>query len=681
MLDNKTTPAPVAAIVPHQMTLHGDQRTDNYYWLKNRDSAEVLKYLNEENAYAESISKHWQSLTDTIFQEMKSRVKEDDSSPPSKNGPFYYYVRYETGKEYPIYCRKQTLDSKEEIILDVNQLAKDKKYTSVASVKPSTNHEWIAYPVDFVGRRIYEVHFKNLKTGKTHQNTIPKMTGNFVWGNDNDTIIYARQNPETLRSEKIFRFSLSTGKSEEIYFEKDEIFSAYVSKSQDDKFIFINSQSVNSTEVQFLNADHPKDQFKVFLQRQPKLEYTVDHGGDQFFILTNLNAVNFQLMTTTESTSSRTDQWKTLISHRTDTLVENFLVLRNHLILEERFNGLTQLEVFDRQTMKSSKVQFPDPAYVVGLASNLEYDTQTFRYSYQSLVRPNSTFDYNLKDSTSTLIKESEVPGYKSDLYTSERVWAPAHDGAKIPVSLVYRKDQYKPGKNPALIYGYGSYGISMDPSFRLSVVSLMDRGFVYAVPHIRGGSEMGREWFESGRMMNKTNTFKDFISATEYLIADKKIARENVFAMGGSAGGLLMGAITNMRPDLYKGIVSVVPFVDVLTTMLDPDIPLTTGEYEQWGNPNEKEAYEYIKSYSPYDNMIATEYPALLMMTGYHDSQVQYWEPAKYIAKLRTLNKSEAPVLFKIDMEAGHSGPSGRFQALKDLAYQYAFIVEMSKR
>lgn len=673
-------PAPVAPIVPHTLSLHGDDRIDNYYWLKKRDSPEVLKYLNEENSYAEAVSSAWKPLTDTLFQEMKSRVKEDDSSPPVKDGPFYYYVRHETGKEYPIYCRKSDLNAKEEIILDVNALAQGQKYTSVAGVKPSSNHEWIAYPVDFVGRRIYTIQFKNLKTGKLHTASIPQVTGNFTWANDNDTLFYSVQNKETLRSEKIFRFSLSSGKSEEVYFEKDEIFSSYVTKSQDNKFIFIVLQSVNSTETWFLNADQPKSKFQVFLPRQPKLEYSVDHGGDQFFILTNLNAVNFQIMTADSQSYKDTNLWKTLIPHRSDVLIESFLVLKNHLILEERFNGLTQLEIFDRQSKQTSKVAFPDPAYVVGLSTNPEYDTNTFRYSYQSLVRPNSTFDYSLESKTSILLKEAEVPGYQSSLYQSERVWATGHDGVQIPVSLVYRKDLYKPGTNPAMIYGYGSYGISMDPSFRISIISLLDRGFVYAIPHIRGGSEMGRHWFEQGRMMNKLNTFKDFISATEYLISKKKIAADNVFAMGGSAGGLLMGAVVNMRPELYKGIVSAVPFVDVLTTMLDPDIPLTTGEYEQWGNPNEKPAYDYIKSYSPYDNLVKTNYPALLMKTGYHDSQVQYWEPAKYIAKLRTLNQSKNPILFKIDMEAGHSGPSGRFQALKDLAYQFAFVIEVSK-
>ncbi len=670
---------PVPAKVPHEMSLHGDRRNDPFYWMKERDTERVLKYLRSENTYYEQMTKEWEPLQERLFSEMKARVKQDDATPPTKNGPYMYYTRFGQGLEYPIYCRKKiAAGSPEEITLDVNQIAKGHKYTSVSGVNPSPDHSMIVYGVDLVGRRFYDLHFKDLKTGKTLTQSIPKTTSNVVWAEDGHTLFYTLQNPETLRSERALRFDLKSGKSTEVYFEKDEIFSVYVGKSQNDQYIFINSGSFDSSEVRYVSAHKPTSELSLFLARESKHEYSLEDGDDAFYVLTNWKAENFRVMKTDLKKAAKED-WKDVVPHRQDVLLSEMLLLKNQLVLEERRNGLTQIEIFDRLTPGTAIVQFPDSAYVVSIGTNYEYVTDRVRFNYQSMVRPGSVYDYEFASKKTALVKESEVPTYDASKYASERVWATASDGTKIPISLVYRKDLRKDGSNPLMVYGYGSYGLSMDPGFRISVFSLLDRGFVYAVAHIRGGSEMGRDWYEKGRMGFKKNTFSDFNTATEYLVKSGYGDPSKVFASGGSAGGLLMGAVSNLRPDLYRGIVSVVPFVDVLTTMLDPDIPLTTAEYEQWGNPNEKEAYFYMKSYSPYDNIEPKPYPAMLVMTGYHDSQVQYWEPAKYVAKLREATTSKLPVLFRIDMEAGHAGASGRFQALKDTAAQFAFFIKLA--
>lgn len=674
-------PAPITQKVPHEMVLHGDKRVDPYFWMKERDTERVLNHLKAENAYYEAMTKNWEPLQTRLFDEMKARVKQDDASPPVKNGPYFYYTRFAEGQEYPIFCRrKDQLTNPEEVILDVNVIAKGHKYTSVSGALPSPDHQMIVYGVDLVGRRFYDLHFKDLKTGKTSQLVVPKTTANVVWAEDGHTILYTLQNPETLRSEKVFSFDLKTGQSTEIYFEKDEIFSVYVSKSQNDKYLFLTTASFDSSEIRYVPADKPTSPMTIFLPRETKHEYSIEDGGDGFYVMTNWKAENFRIMKADPKKSAK-ENWVDVVPHRRDIFISDILLLKNHLVLGERANGLTQIEVFERKTMKSSLLTFPDASYIVSIGANYEYDIGYVRYNYQSMVRPGSVYDYDFQTAKSTLIKMNEVPTYDASQYTSERIWATAADGTKIPISLVYRNELRKPGHNPLFVYGYGSYGYSMDPNFRLSVFSLLDRGFVYAIVHTRGGSEMGRAWYESGRMGNKKNTFTDFNSATEYLLKEGYGDPAKVFASGGSAGGLLMGAISNLKPQLYRGIVSVVPFVDVLTTMLDPDIPLTTAEYEQWGNPNEKEAYFYMKSYSPYDNLERKSYPAMLLMTGYHDSQVQYWEPAKYVAKLRDVTTSAQPVLFRIDMEAGHAGASGRFQALKDTSYQWAFVIKLAER
>jgi oligopeptidase B len=683
---DETIRPPIHAQSPETMIKHGDRRDDPYFWMKKRDTEPVLNALKAENIYYEAMTKPFEAQRLALFNEIKSRVKEDDASVPYLDGNYWYYSRYEIGKNYPIYSRKQKdLSNKEEILLDVNEIAKTQKYTSVGGLEVSSSETILAYSADFVGRRFYDIYFVNLKNGQPLKNLIKNTTGDFVWAEDNRHLFYTQQNPETLRSEKLFRYDLSTGKSTQIFFEKDEIFNLGISKSKTKKYIFMVSGSFNSSEIHYIPADKPLENFKIFQNREVMHEYDVEDGGDAFYIVTNWNAENFKIMKTPHSATKK-ENWQDYLPHRKDTYVGGMQIFKNNFIVSERFNGLTQLRVIDRQLPqenaleKSDLVKFPDQTYLVSLGSTPEFNSDYFRYSYQSMVRPNSVFDYYFSTKKSETKKIQEVPTYVSENYFSERIWALAHDGTQIPVSLVYRKDKFKKDStNPIMLYGYGSYGLSMDASFRGSVVSLLDRGFVYAIIHVRGGSEMGRYWYEQGRMMNKKNTFSDFVEVTEFLVNSGYASKNLLFASGGSAGGLLMGGIMNLRPELYRGLLFDVPFVDVLTTMLDPDIPLTTAEYEQWGNPNEKPAYDYIKSYSPYDQLKPQNYPYVFVSTGYHDSQVQYWEPAKFVARLRDVSKSKNPVLFRVDMNSGHSGASGRFEALKDLAHEFSFVLQLS--
>ncbi|MBY0383784.1 S9 family peptidase [bacterium] len=672
----KTVTPPKADKVEHSMKLHGDVRVDPYFWMRERDSEKVLKYIQEENDYAKAHLAASKPIAETLFQEMKARIKEDDSSAPSKKGEYFYYTRYEKGKEYAIYCRKKgSLDAPEEILLDVNELAKGKKYYSAMVSDVSTNHEMLAFIVDDVGRRFYTIHFKNLKTGKILTQKIPNTTGNWTWANDNNTGFYSQQHPETLRAEKIFRYDLSQDQSQEVYYEKDEIFNVGVGKSLNGKTIFIETSSVNSSEYLYVSADKPTDALKVFLKREKNHEYDVEDGGDGFYIRTNWQAENFRVMKTAYDKTAKKN-WKDVVSHRKTVYLQSFAIFESFLATDVREKGLTQIEIRNRKDKKKKLISFQDPVYMAGIGLNEEYNTDKLRYTYSSLVQPDAIYDFDIKKQKSTLVKQKEVPTYDAQKYMSERAWAKAKDGARIPISIVYRKDLFKKSQNPILIYGYGSYGISMEAQFRPNIISLLDRGFVYAIAHIRGGQELGRDWFEKGRLMNKKNTFTDFVDSTEFLIKQGYGKSGRVYMQGGSAGGLLMGAVMNLRPDLYRGVHAAVPFVDVLTTMLDASIPLTTGEYEQWGNPNEKKAYQYIKSYSPYDNISDQKYPNLLITTGYHDSQVQYWEPLKWAAKLRDHNKADTLILMKTEMGAGHSGVTGRFSRTREIADEYGFFV-----
>lgn len=671
---------PQAEKKPQQLEKHGDVRTDNYFWLNDRENPQVIAHLKAENAYTQSVLGKTGDLEGTIFKELKSRIKEDESFAPVKDGEYFYSARYEVGQQYPVYFRRKgSLTAAEEILLNVPELAKGHSFYQTSSPKMSPNHQIMAYAVDTVGRRFFTIYFKDLKSGKLLPNKIENMTGNLVWAKDNETVFYAQQNPQTLRSEKIFRYNLKTQKTNLVYFEEDDTFSVYVYQPLSEKFIYLGSASTLTTETRYLPADKPQEPFKVFAPRERGHEYSVQDNGQKFYILTNHQAKNFKVMSA-EFTQTEKKNWKEVVPHRTDTYLEDMTLFKNHLVLDQRKNGLTQIEIMDYQGKSSFYVPFQDKSYVASTGDNREFDSETLRFNYQSLRRPASIYDFNFKTKGQVLVKTQEVPNYNPDLYKAERIFIKARDGAQIPVSLLMKKDHQADGKSPLLIYGYGSYGANMEPWFDSDVFSLVDRGFVYAIAHIRGGSEMGREWYDNGRTLHKMNTFYDFIDCTEGLIKNKTADPKKIFAMGGSAGGLLMGAIVNLRPDLYRGIVSQVAFVDVITTMLDSSIPLTTSEYDQWGNPNEKAAYDYIKSYSPYDNITRQAYPNILATTGLHDSQVQYWEPAKWVAKLREYNTADTVILLKTDMEAGHGGSSGRFDKLKDTATEYAFILLLNK-
>lgn len=658
-----------------KLEMHGDKRIDNYFWLNQREDPEVIKYLEAENAYTAQTLKPTLALQEQLFQEMKSRVKEDESTYPYKDGNYNYYTRFETGKEYPIFARQKINENKEEILLNVNEMAKGHKFYQARFPHISANQEIAAFAVDTMGRRFFNIYFKNLKSGQIYKQNIENVTGNFVWAGDNDTLFYAKQDPNTLRSYAIYRYSLKADRSTLIYEEKDETFDVGVRFSLTKKFVFIVSSSTEATEWQYLAADHPLEDFKLFQKRQKYHEYSVSDGGDRFYIHTNWQGKNFRVMQTAYGKTDKKN-WQEVIAHRKNTYINEVMALKDYLVISERSQALTQLRILDRKTRKGVYIDFKDSAYTVEIGMNAEFDTQWVRYEYESLKQPATTYDYDIAKKKSILRKTREVPNFNQDLYQTERVFAKAQDGTKIPMSLLYKKGLKKNGQAPALVYGYGSYGLSMDPWFSASVLSLVDRGFVYALVHIRGGSEMGRYWYDEGKLLKKKNTFTDFISCTEFLIKNKYASAKNIFAEGGSAGGLLMGAVANMRPDLYKGVVAAVPFVDVLTTMLDSSIPLTTSEYDEWGNPNEKKYYNYIKSYSPYDNVKAQDYPYMLVTTGLHDSQVQYWEPAKWVAKLRELKKDKNFVLLKTEMSAGHGGLSGRFQRLKEVALDYAFMI-----
>lgn len=670
---------PKAAEKPHTHEKFGDVRQDPFFWLKERENPEVIAYLKAENAYMDEVMKPVKGLQEKIYEELRSRVKEDDSTVPFKNGPYYYYARFETGREYPIYARKKGLaDAKEEILLDVNEMAKGQSYFSVPFPKPSPDHSKLLYAVDNKGRRFYDLHVKDLATGRDLE-SIPETTGDSEWANDNKTIFYTKQHKETLRPQWVYRHHLGETKDELVFEEKDEAFFAGLAKSRTEKFLFLVSQSTLSHEWRFLDADHPEGKFEVFLPREKEHEYTIEDGEDGFYVVTNWKAKNFRLMKAPRRAAKK-EEWKEIIPNRGDALLEGVSFFRSHFAVEERYQGLTRLRVFDRKTDQAEEIKFPDPTFVVGGGTNEEYDTPFFRYSYQSLNRPESVYDYDFAKRTSELKKQKETPNLDPSQYVSERLWATARDGTKIPISLVHRKD-FKRGNSPLFQYAYGSYGYSMEPWFSTSIFSLVDRGFVYAIAHIRGGSEMGRHWYEDGKFLKKKNTFTDFIDCTEFLVKEGYGKPGHVYAEGGSAGGLLMGAVANMRPDLYRGMHAAVPFVDVVTTMLDDTIPLTTFEYDEWGNPNKKEYYDYMRSYSPYDNVGAKAYPNMLITSGLHDSQVQYWEPTKWVARLRKLKTDGNLLLLRTEMEAGHGGASGRFQKLKEKAEEYAFVLMLEDK
>ena len=677
---------PKAKKINKKLTAHGEVRIDPYYWLNERENPEVIQYLEQENAYCDFVMKDTELLQRELFEEMKSRYKEDDESLPYFFKEYWYITRYEKGTEYPVFTRKyQSQENEEELLLDVNILADGHDFYDVGGISISLNNEIMAYSEDITGRRIYTIHIQNLKTKEKLEEKLENTTGRIVWANDNEHFFYIQKN-EHLRAYKIYRHRLGTSQEEDIlvFHEEDEAFDVSVFKTKSLEYIFIASSSTVSDEHRFIPAADVFAEWRIVQPREEGLEYAVEHYENDFYILTNEGGdYNFKLVKTSVDTPYK-ENWVEVIPHREEVLLEGFEIFKNYLVLEEREKGLLQLNIFDYKNNTSWYLPFNDPTYTAYIGLNLEFDTEILRYGYTSLTMPSSTYEYNMREKTARLLKQQEVLGGKflSENYISERVWADSRDGeTKIPISLVYHKDTPKSEKTPLLLYGYGSYGHTVDASFSSVRLSLLDRGFIYAIAHIRGGEYLGRGWYENGKMLKKKNTFYDFIDVAKFLIKENYTSSNHLYAMGGSAGGLLMGVVVNEEPELFNGIVAQVPFVDVVTTMLDESIPLTTGEYDEWGNPNDKEYYEYMKSYSPYDNITEKCYPNILVTTGLHDSQVQYWEPAKWVSKLRDLKKDNNVLIFKTDMTSGHGGASGRFESLKEEALEYAFLLMIDKR
>ncbi|MDG1296179.1 MAG: S9 family peptidase [Saprospiraceae bacterium] len=679
MLEKKDLQQPIAKKEAKELTIHNDSRIDNYYWMNKRDSQDVINYLNSENEYTDQMMNHLDGFQDELFNEIKGRIKQNDMSVPYDYNGYTYITRYEEGKEYAIYERKAKGTDAVDLMIDANKEAEAHDYYSIGGRSVSPDNKILAYGEDIVSRRIYTVRFKNLETGEMMEDVIPNTTGSVTWANDNKTIFYAKKD-EALRSYKIFKHKLGTSadKDVEVYHEADETFSTYVYKTKSQDYIIIASFQTISTEFRVVSANNPDEAFKIFQPRERNLEYSIDHFEDKWYVITNLEAKNFRLMECALDNTSK-ENWKEVVAHREDVLLEGMDIFQNYMVLSERKNGINQIRVMSWNG-EEHYIDFKEDAYMAYTSTNLDFKTDNIRLGFTSLTTPNTVFEYDMNTKAFTTLKETEVLGdFDKNNYKSERIYVTARDGAQVPVSLVYHKDTPIDGTAPCLLYGYGSYGASMDPYFSSSRLSLLDRGFVYAIGHIRGGQEMGRGWYEDGKLLNKKNTFNDFVDCGRHLVDNSYAAPDNLFAMGGSAGGLLMGAIVNQAPELWKGIISAVPFVDVVTTMLDESIPLTTGEYDEWGNPNDETYYNYIKSYSPYDNIEAKDYPSMLITTGYHDSQVQYFEPAKYVAKLRELKTDDNPLLFHINMDAGHGGQSGRFRRFKETAMEYAFFLDLA--
>ncbi len=672
-----------AKVKETKLEKHGDVRIDKYYWLNDPENPEVIDYLNAENKYYDEMTAHTDNFKKSLFEEMKARIKEDDQSVPYKLNGYYYITRYEIGQDYPIYARKKgSLDAPEEILFNVNEMAKGHAFYNLSGLNVSEDNKLVSYGVDTLSRRKYDIFIKNLETGEIYPETIPMTTGGATWGNDNKTLFYTRKDEKTLRADKIYRHSLGADPStdELIYTEEDDTFGTYVYKSKSRKFLIIGSYSTLTSEFRTLSADNPTGEFEIFQPRERGLEYSISHYGDKWYVVTNKDkALNFKLMTTPMGKTTK-ENWMDMIPHREDVLLEDIDIFKDHLVVSERSNGLTQIRIKRWDNKEDYYLPFDNETYTAFTSQNPEFDTKILRYGYNSLNTPASLLDFDMETKEKTVLKETEVLGGKfdKDNYETERLWATASDGEKIPISVIYRKGIKRDGSNPLLIYGYGSYGATIDPYFSTVRLSLLDRGFIFAIAHVRGGEYMGRRWYEDGKLLHKKNTFTDFIAASEFLVKEGYTSSKHLYASGGSAGGLLMGAIVNLAPDLYNGIIASVPFVDVLTTMLDDSIPLTTGEYDEWGNPNDLEYYNYIKSYSPYDNVEAKAYPNMLVTTGLHDSQVQYYEPAKWVAKLRELKTDNKLLLFSTNMEAGHGGASGRFEALKEVAKDYAFLMDL---
>ncbi len=676
---------PIAKIIPFELEKHGNVRIDNYYWLNDRENPEVIDYLHKENEYYQKSTAHTQPFQKELFEEMKARIKEDDESVPYFYNGYFYITRFEIGKDYPIHSRKKgSLEAAEEILFDCNEMAKDFSYFNLNGISISEDNKWVSFGIDTVSRRQYTIHIKNLETNEILPLKIENTTGGATWANDNQTIFYSRKDEVTLRPDRIFKHKLGSDPAEDVvvYFEKDDTFNVSVYKSKSKKYLIITSESTLTSEYQILLAATPDEAFKVFQKRTRELEYSISHYEDSFYIVTNKDdATNFKLMKTPEDRTSK-EHWVDLIPHREEVLFEGIDIFKDYLVVSERSNGLNKIKIIPWDGSEAYYLPFDIETYTAETTTNIDFDTEILRYVYQSMATPSSMIDFNMRTKEKVVLKEQQVLGgtFDKNNYIEERIWATAADGTKVPLSMVYRKEIKPNGKNPFLLYAYGSYGMNIDPYFSTTRLSLLDRGFIYAIAHVRGGEDLGRQWYEDGKLLKKKNTFTDFIDCSKYVIAQNYTSAAHLYAEGGSAGGLLMGAIANMAPEIYNGIIAQVPFVDVVTTMLDETIPLTTGEYDEWGNPNVKKYYDYMLSYSPYDNVEKKEYPHLYISTGLHDSQVQYWEPAKWVAKLRVYKTDTKQLYFDVNMDAGHGGASGRFEALKELAKEFSFLLDLEK-
>jgi oligopeptidase B len=674
---------PVAHKKLKELEIHNHKRIDNYYWLSERENPEVISYLEAENEYTRSVLAPTKQLQERIYNEIVGRIKQTDMSVPYFLNGYYYFTRFEEGKEYPVYCRKkESLENNEEILLNANEMAKGHEYYHVAGITVSPDNKKIAFGVDTISRRIYTVYFKDLDTGNILKENIPNTTGSAYWANDCKTVFFTTKDEQTLRPNKIFRFKLGERAAPKlIYEEKDDAYHCYIFKSRSRQYLIMGSSANTSDEYRILSADDPDGEFRVFHPREKGHEYSIGHFNDRFYIRTNDNARNFRLMQTPADNTHKSN-WSEVIPHRKDVLLEGFLNFDKFMVIDERRKGNVILRVIENQTKAEHEIDLGEEVYTAWLSVNPEQSSEFLRIGYSSLTTPITTYDYNMSTREMIMLKQQEViGGHNPEDYKSERLFAPTSDGKLIPISLVYRKDRREEGPNPLLLYGYGSYGHTLDPSFGIARLSLLDRGFIYAIAHVRGGQFLGREWYEEGKLLSKKNTFSDFIACAEYLIAKKYTSKDKLMAMGGSAGGLLIGTVLNWRPELFMGVIASVPFVDVVTTMLDENIPLTTGEYDEWGNPHKKNYYDYMLSYSPYDNVEAKAYPNMLVTTGLHDSQVQYWEPAKWVAKLRELKTDNNLLLLHTNMDTGHGGASGRFKYHHETAMEYAFLLMLLGR
>ena len=667
----------------HVLVSHGQERVDEYYWMRERTDPQVIAHLEAENAWLAQRMAHTEPLQEKLFEEIKGRIKQDDSSVPTREGGWFYYVRYEDGKQYGIHCRRKAdghdMSGPEQVILDANERAEGHSFYSLGALEPSPDGNLLAFSEDTVGRRIQTLRFKDLRTGEMLPDVLPEVTGNLAWASDNRTFFYGKQDLETLRSHLILRHELGSDPAADpvVFDETDETFSCYVSRSRSGDYLFIGSSQTISDEVRFLRADDPTGEWRIVQPRQRGLEYDVEDAGEYFLVHTNPEAVNFRLMLAPIE-SPGLEEWRGYIEPRDDVYISGALGFKDFLVVSERADALTRLRVLKWDGTDDHLIEFDEPAYVVRASGNPEFDTDMVRFRYESMTTPDSVYDYQPESRSRVLRKRDEIlGGFVQEDYVAERIWIDARDGTKVPVSLVQRKELVGKGPAPLMLYGYGSYGASMDPSFSATRLSLLDRGFVYAIAHVRGGQELGRRWYDDGKLLNKRNTFNDFVDVGRALVAQGRTASDRLFAQGGSAGGLLMGAVVNQAPDLWRGIVAQVPFVDVVTTMEDDTIPLTTFEYDEWGNPADPVYFEYMMSYSPYDQVAAQDYPDILVTTGLHDSQVQYWEPAKWVARLRDRKTGDGEVLFRVEMDAGHGGGSGRYRRYKETALVYAFLLD----